>query len=691
MNNITTISMGTGGILNYPAANGSPLTISYYHGYQEPIDLNLQTAATCIRCFSEGTSVLNNYDYTIIGGLFNTLQIGTNSGPTVYNLSVADTSVSTLNNLSGSGFQDQWSNSIVSATSGNTYAPSTSINNRGLANVLSGSLELYNGASYPAVFAQSGGSAFTFTNSGGLQWTNSSGVNTYTGAVVSPTLYGGNNATITYSGSQGGYTAGQYTLLSASNLAGGVSSGVVNASAIIVNDDTVNAPGSAVSWLNVFGNVGTNAWTASTAYGVGTNANNGGRIYQVTSAGTSAGSGGPSGTGSAITDGGVTWKYVSADFSGDRVGIQAELNILSPNDPATPNDSSRQWQAMLGTTTIHANQGGTGFNGNSAGFLYGGADQMWAYSGATYLSGVVGRETDVGIQTGASAVQRTGMQVVSFYNVRGNYEDDGYRLASVGGPGFSIGYEISGGSAYAISSTGTLFGYLPPEPGTLAGAGVSQVNPISALGVDLSGTEQTVAAIRTTGGTLITGAGVESIQSLKVSTSGTTVSVDAVGYELASATISNAGTGYNANDHLYEPVTGSIVQPVSVNGSGVISSLFVVTPGHYTGTAPTNPVTLLGGTGTGATAALSWTQATTLALSPSGGVTSVGGDFLANSASALATGATQGFLHLPHTTGAPTGTPANTTPGCEWNTSSHTLNCYDGSAWYHFTGTSGAG
>jgi hypothetical protein len=67
------------------------------------------------------------------------------------------------------------------------------------------------------------------------------------------------------------------------------------------------------------------------------------------------------------------------------------------------------------------------------------------------------------------------------------------------------------------------------------------------------------------------------------------------------------------------------------------------------------------------------------------------GDVLLNSASALATNATAGFVHLPHTTAAPTGTPANTTPGCEWNTATHVLNCYDGSAWYHFTGAAGAG
>ncbi len=51
-------------------------------------------------------------------------------------------------------------------------------------------------------------------------------------------------------------------------------------------------------------------WHASRAYHVGQTTQNGVRLYIVTGAGTSAGSGGPTGTGSGITDGGVTWDYV---------------------------------------------------------------------------------------------------------------------------------------------------------------------------------------------------------------------------------------------------------------------------------------------------------------------------------------------------------------------------------------------
>lgn len=74
--------------------------------------------------------------------------------------------------------------------------------------------------------------------------------------------------------------------------------------------------------------MGNPAWAASTAYSAGdyrSNDSAGGefgyaRIYLCTTAGTSASSGGPTGTGSAITDGTVTWQYV-----GESKGREFEL------------------------------------------------------------------------------------------------------------------------------------------------------------------------------------------------------------------------------------------------------------------------------------------------------------------------------------------------------------------------------
>lgn len=51
------------------------------------------------------------------------------------------------------------------------------------------------------------------------------------------------------------------------------------------------------------------SWAPSTAYTAGKARINGGNIYVCTVAGTSAGSGGPTGTGASITDGTVTWSY----------------------------------------------------------------------------------------------------------------------------------------------------------------------------------------------------------------------------------------------------------------------------------------------------------------------------------------------------------------------------------------------
>lgn len=72
------------------------------------------------------------------------------------------------------------------------------------------------------------------------------------------------------------------------------------------------------------------AWAASTAYAVGNLRSNGANVYRATAAGTSAASGGPTGTGATITDGSVTWEYLalaSGDITIDAVDITAGQTI----------------------------------------------------------------------------------------------------------------------------------------------------------------------------------------------------------------------------------------------------------------------------------------------------------------------------------------------------------------------------
>lgn len=70
-------------------------------------------------------------------------------------------------------------------------------------------------------------------------------------------------------------------------------------------------------------------WAASRAYVVGQQVLNGGNVYRCTVAGTSAGSGGPTGTGTGITDGGVTWNFVvaGADMTLDNTSIASGQTV----------------------------------------------------------------------------------------------------------------------------------------------------------------------------------------------------------------------------------------------------------------------------------------------------------------------------------------------------------------------------
>lgn len=71
------------------------------------------------------------------------------------------------------------------------------------------------------------------------------------------------------------------------------------------------------------------AWQPTTPYAVSARVVNGGNVYQCVGAGTSAGSGGPTGTGAGIVDGGVTWNYLGP-FTGAVLDVAPELATGSP-------------------------------------------------------------------------------------------------------------------------------------------------------------------------------------------------------------------------------------------------------------------------------------------------------------------------------------------------------------------------
>lgn len=75
------------------------------------------------------------------------------------------------------------------------------------------------------------------------------------------------------------------------------------------------------------------AWTPTTAYVVGDHVSNGGNVYIATTAGTSAGAGGPSGTGTGIADGTVVWDFQGAEQNVRGVDNTTDLDIQAADTP----------------------------------------------------------------------------------------------------------------------------------------------------------------------------------------------------------------------------------------------------------------------------------------------------------------------------------------------------------------------
>ncbi len=97
------------------------------------------------------------------------------------------------------------------------------------------------------------------------------------------------------------------------------------------------------------------AWAPSTAYVIGNMVLNDKKAYWATVAGTSAGSGGPTGTGGAIVDGGVTWKYASvALYAQQQIGLDI-TNASSFNLGGTATGAvGANWAAVLGSHLLPA-------------------------------------------------------------------------------------------------------------------------------------------------------------------------------------------------------------------------------------------------------------------------------------------------------------------------------------------------
>lgn len=91
------------------------------------------------------------------------------------------------------------------------------------------------------------------------------------------------------------------------------------------------------AYIQALNFLGFASWQPSSTYIAGDVVKNGTNVYVCVTGGTSASSGGPTGTGTGITDGTVVWNYFNtvAHFSGGYIAIKDNEVIQNQNDAAT--------------------------------------------------------------------------------------------------------------------------------------------------------------------------------------------------------------------------------------------------------------------------------------------------------------------------------------------------------------------
>lgn len=389
-------------------------------------------------------------------------------------------------------------------------------------------------------------------------------------------------------------------------------------------------------------------WVTATVYPAGSFVSNGTSWYFTTAGGTSGASAPTCGSGSC-SDGGVTWIW------------QTNLSV------------SRQ---MIGGTLqaiASANMGGNA--SDPIGSVFGANFWGSCQGTATFLTGCLGVETDVGISSGASALTRVGEQIVILpnYTNQGSQTDVAWRLTNAGtnsagwrnlmvwgapSGGPSSGSEVIDPNGYGLQVS--TVGSGPQD--LLNGAGAIDLKEFNANG---SGPFGGGFLVRTPNGqwnqdgSIQFGHGI-----LKTTSNGASFEAGEYTVTAASVHAAGGGTGWSCTGLFARGTDGTVLQVTGVSG-GAVTTLSVQVAG-WANAAPSNPITFTPDAfcGTGAngeplvpstfTADLTWAQANSGV--PLIQINTLGGNTQIGSGSPVATNATAGFPLIPSSAGAPTGT-----------------------------------
>ena len=286
------------------------------------------------------------------------------------------------------------------------------------------------------------------------------------------------------------------------------------------------------------------AWAGSTAYAAGAEVSNGGNLYSCLVAGTSAASGGPTGTAGVITDGtaptAVTWAYIGSAVAAQTTPTQktADLGAV-PGSPFFAQYFNWAWASVVGwilylrdfltgahewtktqtfdegivVTNTDTNSPAVSATGNGAGA------GVYATGGATALAAVVGAGATGQNQSGISgSATGTGAGVLGLgYGVS---SPSNYSYVGVAGfastqtginasGGYFVGHGSGSGASGIAGATGSgLYGAGAGSPGAVSGysAGAGVIGNAD-TGPGLFGQSNTGPGVRAIGGTGQAGGG----------------------------------------------------------------------------------------------------------------------------------------------------------------------------------------
>lgn len=330
--------------------------------------------------------------------------------------------------------------------------------------------------------------------------------------------------------------------------------------------------------------------------------------------------------------GGLNHNYFGATVSPGSVGGRTTLNVFL-NHAGSTQGGNRFHVALAGYAHASGSAGGTAGVGNSRGNLFGfNTSSLLATTAGQYWEQVVGTEVNVGAQAGTSVNDKVGLQIVQWKTdaVAANRTEAGLLFVtqpSTTVAGWDKAVQIGAyHGSWPVRATGSLFALGEANPEFV------HTPMVARAGIDFASipAKFTTAAFASPG-FLVNGSGQMTLGSNTIGWSSTGLAIGAAGKVGAISSIAAGGAGHVAGAILRD-TSGGVYEIATVSGGAVTGLTVIKAPTITSGSAPSNPLALAGGKGTGATVNLAWADAQVVA---------VGGRLRQSSAALAAVGTTQ--------------------------------------------------